>query len=74
MKPEEIRALRHRLKMSPLEFSEFLAMSGYNSFNNLEIGFRNPNKLALKLLRYISSLSQTKALTFIQEFNRHGEK
>lgn len=41
---------------------------------NIENGVRNPNRLAMKVLLYIDSLSKKNALAFIEELNRHEPK
>jgi hypothetical protein len=41
---------------------------------NIENGVRNPNRLAMKALLYIASLSKKGALAFVEELNRHEPK
>ena len=71
MKGEEIKRIREKLGMTREEFAELICLAGYNSVMNIETDFRNAGKLTAKLLRYIDSLSKTKAQSFIEEINRH---
>lgn len=48
-----------------------LGLSGYGSIMNIENGVRRPNKLAIKILRWLDSLPKQKALGLIEELNRH---
>ena len=73
MKNGEIEKLRKRLGLDRHEFGRFLELT-YPSLMNIENGVRNPNKLTMKLLRYVDSLSKPKALAFIEELNRHESK
>ena len=71
MKPTEIRRIRESLGLAPGQLAELLGLSGYGSMMNIENGVRNPNRLAMKVLLYIDSLSKKNALAFIEELNRH---
>lgn len=73
MKNGEIEKLRTRLGMDRHQFGRFLGLT-YPSLMNVENGVRNPNKLTMKLLRYVDSLPKAKALAFIEELNRHEPK
>ena len=74
MKPEDISRIREKLGFDRHRFAAFLCLSGYRTLMNIELGTRKPNKLAIRLLRYLDSLSKTKAKDFIEELNRHEPK
>ncbi len=74
MKNGEITELRTRLGLERREFASFLGLTSYESLMNIENGVRNPNRLAMKVLRYLDSLSKKDALAFIEELNRHDPK
>lgn len=67
MEAEEIRRIREDLKLSRDELSQLLCLSGYRTMMNIETGFRKPNKLAIRLLRYLDSLPKSKAKVLIEE-------
>jgi DNA-binding transcriptional regulator YiaG len=71
MKGEEVRRIRENLGMSRDEMAELLCLSGYQSMMNIETEFRAPGKLAIRLLRFLDSLSKAKAKTLIEELKRH---
>lgn len=71
MKGEEVKRIREKLGMTREEFAKLVCLASYNSVMNIETDFRNAGKLTAKLLRYIDSLSKTKAHSFIEEINRH---
>lgn len=71
MKPEEVRRIREKLGLEPEELATLLGLSGYGSIMNIENGVRRPNKLAIKVLRWLDSLPKQKALGLIEELNRH---
>ena len=56
------------------QLAELLCLSGYDSVMNIETGFRKPNKLAIRVLRYLESLPNTKAQNLIEELKRHEPK
>ncbi|MCM2279247.1 MAG: hypothetical protein NDJ89_14325 [Oligoflexia bacterium] len=60
--------------MSRDEMAELLCLSGYRSMMNIETDFRAPGKLAIRLLRYLDSLSKPKAIAHIEELKRHEPK
>lgn len=74
MKPVEVQRIREKLGFDRHEFARILCLSGYRTLMNIELGVRKPNKLAIRLLRYLDSLSKTKALELIEELNRHEPK
>jgi len=74
MKPAEIIRIREKLGFDRHEFAEILCLAGYRPLMNIELGSRRPNKLAIRLLRYIDSLPRTKALDFIEELKHHEPK
>ena len=71
---DEVRRIREKLGLTRDELARLLCLSTYNSVMNIETGFRNPGKLTAKLLRYLDSISKPKALTLIEELNRHDSK
>jgi len=74
MKSGEIKRIREKLEMERKDLAELLCLSGYQAMMNIETGFRQPNKLAIRLLRYLDSISKTKAMDFIEEFKKHEPK
>lgn len=71
MTAKEFKSIRESLGMSREEIAEALCLSGYSTVMNIETGFRRPNKLAVRLLRYLDSLPKNKAHALIQELQRH---
>ena len=74
MKGSEVRRIREGLELSRDDFAELLCLSSYNSIMNIETDFRRPSKFTIKFLRYLDSLSKTKAIGIIEELNRHDYK
>ena len=74
MNHKEFRRLRESLGMDRRQLAELLCLSGYDSVMNIETGFRKPNKLAIRVLRYLESLPKTKAQSLIEELKRHEPK
>ena len=74
MKPDEVRKIRERLGLTPEELAFFISLSGYGSVMNIENGVRRPNKLAIKILRYLDSLPLAKATRLMEEINKHDPK
>lgn len=74
MRNGEITKLRERLGFDRHEFAKFLGLTSYQGMMNIENGVRNPNRLAMKVLLYIASLSKKDALAFVEELNRHEPK
>ncbi|MBY0314574.1 MAG: hypothetical protein K2Q26_03580 [Bdellovibrionales bacterium] len=74
MKPEDIKRIRESLGMNRDELAELLCLSGYQAMMNIETDFRKPNKLAVRLLRYLDSMSKAKALVLIEELKKHEPK
>lgn len=74
MKGPEIKELREWLGLDRREMGRFLALASYESMMNIENSVRNPSPFAMKVLRYVSSLSKKEALAFIEELNRHERK
>jgi len=72
VKAEEVRRIRESLGLTRQEMAILLGLSGLQAFKNIETGGRNPGKLAIKLLKYLDSLSKPKAKAFIEELNRYG--
>jgi DNA-binding transcriptional regulator YiaG len=69
---KEFKQIREKLAMTQKEMAHLLGYTGNaQTVKNIEGGSRNPGKLAIKLLRYLSSLPKSKAATLIEELNRH---
>ena len=73
MKTDEIIQIRERLNMTRDELAQLMCLT-YRSLMHIELGTRNPSKLTVRLLRYLDSLSKTKALALIEELKRHEPK
>lgn len=71
---DEIRSLREDYGMTREEFAELLCLSSYNAMMNIENGYRNPSKFTIRFLRYLSSLSKSKAKVFIEEIKKYEPK
>lgn len=69
MEGMEIKRIREDLGMTREEFADLLCLAGYRTMMNIETDFRNPNKLAVRLLRYLDDQPKKKALEFIKEFS-----
>lgn len=67
MDGEEIKRIREDLKLNRDDLSQLLCLSGYRTMMNIETGFRRPSKLTIRLLRYLDSLSKSKAKALIEE-------
>jgi DNA-binding transcriptional regulator YiaG len=65
MTGEEFRAIREHLGLSREEMAELLGLSGYTAVSNIELGHRNPSKLAQMVLRALKSLPPKQAKTLI---------
>lgn len=74
LKPDEIKVIRQRFDYSREEFAEVLCLSSFQSMANIESGFRKPSKLTVRFLRYLDSLSDARAKTFIKEFTAHANE
>lgn len=74
MTADEVKRIREDLGLNRDELAQLLCLSGYRAMMNIETDFRRPNKLAIRLLRYLDSLSRSKARAFIEEFSRHVPK
>lgn len=74
MKPEEIKRIREKLGMNRADLAQLFCLSGYQAMMNIETGFRKPNKLAIRLLRYLDSLSKNKAQVLIEELKKYEPK
>ncbi len=73
MKPTEIKRIREKLNLDRDGFAKAFGLAGYQSVMNIETGFRKPNKLAIKLLRYLDSLTASKARDVIEGLSRHED-
>ncbi len=71
MNPDEVRRIREKLGLSPVEFADLLGLSGYGSIMNIENGVRRPNKLAIRLLRFLDDLPAKKATEFIERLRNY---
>jgi len=65
-----VKQIRKRLGLTRPEFSEFLGLTS-RSLMNIELGSRNPNRLTIKVIGFLASISKRDALAFIKELNRH---
>lgn len=74
MNTKEFKAIRNKLELDREEMAQFLGLSGYMAISNIEIGLRNPNKLAVKLLRYLNSMTLHNAQKVIEEINKFQTK
>jgi DNA-binding transcriptional regulator YiaG len=70
---DEVKNIRQKFELTREEFAQFLCISNLKAMSNIEIGFRNPNRFALKFLRYLDSLPKKKAMTLIQEIKEFKE-
>lgn len=70
MEADEIKRIREKLGLSRDDLAQLLCI-GYRSLMHVELGTRNPSKLAVRLLRYLDSLPKAKALALIEELKRH---
>ena len=69
---KEFKQIREQLEMTQKEMAQLLGFAGEaQTVKNIEGGKRKPGKLAIKLLRFLSSLSKSKATALIEELNRH---
>lgn len=73
VKTSEIQKVREKLGLDRHQFGRFLGLT-YESLMNIENGVRNPSPLAIKLVRYLDDLPKAKAISFIEECNRHEPK
>jgi len=71
MTGEQFRAIRERLKLSREEMAELLGLSGYNAISNIELGLRNPNRLAATVLRILDALPRIRANELMELLRRH---
>ena len=73
MTGDEFRKIRERLELSREEMAELLGLSGYNSISNIELGLRNPSKLATMVLKILKHLSKKKAEELIELLRRYRQ-
>ena len=71
MKPDEFKRIRKKFGFTQKEMALLLGFAGAQTVKNIEGGGINPGKLVMKLLRYLDSVPEKKATTFIEELNRH---
>ena len=71
MTGDEFRKIREQLGLSREEMAELIGLSGYNAVSNIELGLRNPCKLAGMLLRVLDSLPRQRANELIGLLRRH---
>ncbi|MEZ4872623.1 MAG: hypothetical protein R2827_10405 [Bdellovibrionales bacterium] len=74
MDGDEVKRIREKLGMTREEFAEFLCLSGYRTMMNIETDFRQPSKLAIRLLRYLDGQQKKKVAEFIEEFKGYEPK
>lgn len=73
MTGDEFRAIREHLELDREEMAEILGLSGYNAISNIELGIRNPSKLAVMVLRALRSLPKKRAEELIELLRRFRE-
>ena len=61
MKGTEFKKIREDLGLTQEDLAEVLCLSGKTAVSNIETGFRNPNLLAVVLMRVLSSLPTKKS-------------
>lgn len=71
MSPKEFRRIREKLDLSPEQLAKLLGLSGYGSVMNIENGVRRPNKLAMKILGLLDSISIARAQKLMEDINKH---
>jgi len=74
MKGNKVQEIREKLGFDRHQFAECLCLSGYRTMMNIEHNFRKPNKLAIRLLRYLDDQPKKKALEFLEEFKGYEPK
>jgi transcriptional regulator with XRE-family HTH domain len=70
MTGDEFRRARESLGLGRKEAAELLGLSGYNAIANIELGVRNPSKLAAMVLKALIALSDKKAKELIELLRR----
>jgi len=71
LKPEQIKALRHRFGYTQAAFSEVLGLAEL-SISQYETGYRKPGPTLLILFRVLDSLPDKKALWILKQFESHS--
>lgn len=66
MDGDEVKRIREKLGMTREEFAEFLCLSGYRTMINIETDFRQPSKLAIRLLRYLDGQQKRKLRSLLR--------
>lgn len=71
MTGDEFRRIRESLDLSRNEIAELLGLSGYNAVANIELGLRNPSKLAVMILGVLKALPSRKSKELMELLRRH---
>lgn len=74
MKPEEIREIRETFGLDRNDFAEIFGLSSYNSVANIELGYRNPSKLLIVVLKTLKSLPVSKANELIALMRKYAKR
>ena len=73
MKTEEFNRIRTKLGLTQEEIAKVLGLSGKNAVSRIEVGARNPNKLAAAFLRLLYNLPSKKAQTLMGLIRKYME-
>lgn len=57
----EFKRIREKLGFSRDELASLLGLSGYNAVSNIELGVRNPSKLAGIVMRILDAVPKKRA-------------
>lgn len=74
MKPEEIREIRETFGLDRNDFAEIFGLSSYTSVSNIELGYRNPSKLLIVVLKTLKSLPVSKANELIALMRKYAKR
>jgi len=74
LKPSDIRRIREKLGLDRTQFADLLGFTSRQALINIETGFRNPNRLATRLLRFLDGISKNRSKEFIEEFLKYESK
>lgn len=72
MKKERFKKIRKKLNLTQGELAEVLSLSGKMAVGNIELGFRNPSKLAGVVMSILNSLSDAEATEFMDQLRSHS--
>mgnify|MGYP003883419435 CR=1 FL=1 len=74
MKPEEYKRIRMKMGLTQDDLAKVLGLSGKKAVSHIEVGLRNPNKLAAAFLRLLDSLPSKKAQALMGLLRKYMEK